>query len=274
MRMIRKPVVSGMFYPDNPSLLRKQIEQYLDDVELGQDFEDILGVISPHAGYIYSGRCAAYSFKALSQAKFDLGVILAPSHHSAGYRFSVGDFDAYETPLGAIPVDKEMTRQLMQFDHFEFHPEAHEREHSLEVQLPFLQVIRPDVRIVPLIVSSQQLKNSAYLADTLYEVFRDELDHTVFIASSDLSHYHSGDMARIMDGKFAEMVEKNQPDALYDSIRSGASEACGFGTILALMHLSNRTGHSKVKNLKYMHSGDVSGDDLRVVGYLSTVFSR
>lgn len=269
--MIRRPVVAGTFYPGIPETLKNQVLIFLHNAEVPDNYENALGIISPHAGYVYSGQCAACGFNALKQKKFDLAVIIAPSHRFGSFKYSVGKFKEYITPLGHVPVDMELVEELLKRDDFDFHPGAHNSEHSLEVQLPFLQMINPDAAILPILMGDQTSENSKILAEVLTDMFKNKLDKTVFIISSDLSHYYNSEKALTMDTLLSENVEKKSIRKLEKNLKSRKVEACGFGGILTLLHLAKKLGYDKTENLKYTHSGEISGDNSQVVGYLSSV---
>jgi len=274
MSNIRKPVVAGAFYPGESCMLKMEIENYLSKVQVKGKYEKALGIVSPHAGYVYSGQCAAFGYKAIKQKDFDLAVIIAPSHNIGGYRFSVGNYDAYQTPLGIIPVNKEYVRKILDYSDFEFRPTAHSSEHSLEVQLPFLQVIKPGVEIVPIILGNQNSKNSLLLANILSQVFKDRLDKTVFVVSSDLSHYYDSETAAEKDNLLAENFQKGLIDNMEQDMHNGKIEACGIGGILFLLHLAKKLKYMNIETLKYTHSGYINNDFSQVVGYLSSIIYK
>ncbi|MBW6516326.1 MAG: AmmeMemoRadiSam system protein B [Candidatus Cloacimonetes bacterium] len=276
MKSICKPVVAGSFYSSNPDILKKEIQGYIDNItdSMPDNLVDILGVISPHAGYIYSGQCAAYSYKALKSKDFNTAVIIAPSHQSGDFYYSVGDYDSCETPLGEVEVDRDLVKKMLSDSKFVFYHYAHSREHSLEVQLPFLQIINPQAKILPILIGYQYDQSSLYLSQKLAELFKDKMDKTVFIISSDLSHYHSHTQAEQMDKRLAEAIEKLEIETVDQLVKERKSEACGFGGILTIMNLTKLLNYTKVKTLKYMHSGTTSGDYNHVVGYLSTLFYK
>lgn len=269
--MIMEPVIAGAFYPGDPSILRTQIEKFFKKAVVENKYKNTLGIISPHAGYTYSGQCAAYGFNVLKQKDFDLAVIIAPSHRHIGFWWSVGNFEAYRTPLGLATVHTESAEQLLDKEGFVFLPEVYRSENSLEVQIPFVQVIKPEAEILPILIGNQSRENSSYLAQHLAELLKYRLDKTVFIASSDLSHYHNSNTATEMDTKLAELVLAGDVKNLVKNIETRAVEACGFGSILTLLNLAKILGFDKIENLKYTHSGEISHDFSQVVGYLSTV---
>ena len=269
--MIRRPVVAGGFYPGTQNVLEQQVREFLENVEKENEFEDILGIISPHAGYVYSGQCAAYGFKAIQQRDFKTAVIIAPSHRFGDFKYSVGDFEEYMTPLGKIEVNRKLTKQLLDYDELDFFPFAHNSEHSLEVQLPFLQIINSQAQIVPILLGNQSVENSRNLAKILVKIFSDKLATTVFIVSSDLSHYYDGNTALNMDLELASQIETMQIEKVEKLFSEHRAEACGFGGILTLLYLAKDLHYTHVKNLKYTHSGEVSGDSKQVVGYLTSI---
>ena len=267
--MNRNPVVAGSFYPGDSSILKNMINDYLQKAIIKDDQRDVLGVISPHAGYVYSGQCAAFSFNALKKKDFDLAVIIAPSHRFADFDFSLGDYDEYLTPLGGVKVAKDIVKELKDKYNMGTSYYANNVEHSLEVQLPFLQQIKPEAKIVPIIMGEQNPDNSKRLAEILAEYFKDRMDKTVFIISSDLSHYYNSEIATEMDTKIADNLENLNINKMEEDMQLGKIEACGMGGILTLMYLAKELNYSNSKILDYRNSGKVSGDYKQVVGYLS-----
>ncbi|RLC57797.1 MAG: AmmeMemoRadiSam system protein B [Candidatus Cloacimonadota bacterium] len=268
--MNRNPVVAGSFYPGDSSILKNMINDYLQKAIIKDDQRDVLGVISPHAGYVYSGQCAAFSFNALKKKDFDLAVIIAPSHRFADFDFSLGDYDKYLTPLGGVKVAKDIVKELKDKYNMGTSYYANNIEHSLEVQLPFLQQIKPDAKLVPILLGEQNAKNSKRLASILTECFKDRLDKTVFIISSDLSHYHDNRIATEMDKELSENFEDLNINKMKEDFQLNKIEACGMGGVLTLMNLAKELKYIGITNLDYRNSGEVSGDYKQVVGYLSS----
>ncbi len=273
MNNIRKSVVSGSFYPSDQKQLQQMIDNYLQELPPKQEnYEKILGVIAPHAGFVYSGKCAAYAYREVQGKDFDLAVVIAPSHQYGDFYFSVGNFDAYQTPLGLVTVHKELAEKLLMDSKFVFYPYAHNHEHSLEVQLPFLQTVLPGMPIVPILIGKQYDISSQYLSQKLIELFGDKISQVLFIISSDLSHYHSYEQAVKLDSVLADSIETLDSNKVFALISNGEAEACGFGGILTLMNIANALNYRKVKRLCYINSGDMSGDKSQVVGYLASIF--
>ncbi|MDP8202260.1 MAG: AmmeMemoRadiSam system protein B [Candidatus Tenebribacter burtonii] len=268
--MNRNPIVAGSFYPGDSSVLKKQINDYFKNAIIKDNQRNVLGVISPHAGYVYSGQCAAFSFNALKKKDFDLAVIIAPSHRFVDFDFSLGNYDEYLTPLGGVKVAKDIINEFKDKYNIGTNLYANNIEHSLEVQLPFLQQIKPEAKIVPFILGEQNPNNSRRLSEMLSEYFRNRLTKTVFIISSDLSHYYDSKTATGMDTILADNLENLDINKMEKDIQTGKIEACGMGGILTLMYLAKELGYSRVANLDYRNSGEVSGDYEQVVGYLSS----
>lgn len=265
----RNPVVSGTFYPQDGAVLTKNIKTYLAEVETPKTKKKVFGIIVPHAGYVYSGKCAAYAYKALEGTNFKRAVIIAPSHQSNDFYFSVGNYDCYKTPLGDIEIDKFYTNQLLKDSKFVFYPYADAMEHSLEVQLPFLQVVKKGFVLTPVLIGHQYDKSSEYLAKKLHNIFQDVMDETLFVVSTDLSHYYESERAEEMDSRFIKLIESFDTTGIQNGINSGEIEACGYGGILTLLYLSKLAELDVIDILNYCHSGMVSHDNSRVVGYLS-----
>ncbi len=272
--LTRKPIVAGSFYPSDVNDLNATVLSYLDNAVIDTKIKNILGVISPHAGYIFSGQCAAYSYKALSGKDFKTAIIIAPSHNFSSFKFSIGNYDQYQTPLGNIAVNKDISEKLLSDSNFIFFPEAHKYEHSLEVQLPFLQVINNQADIVPIIFGNQCLENAYILAEILAKIVKGILGEIVFIISSDLSHYYSSDIAKQKDLFLMNLLKERDEKALWESFLSKETEACGIGGILTLIILSKLLDYPAVSNLKYYHSGEINFDYSKVVGYASSVFYK
>jgi len=269
----RKPVVAGMFYPAESKELDKLITVFLKKADDEMESTDsYLGIVVPHAGYVYSGQCAAYGFNALKNRDLENIVIIAPSHRFGEFSFSVGDYDSYETPLGEVKVNRKITSKLLDDAEFSFLEAAHNYEHSLEVQLPFIKKLFPKVEIVPILIGNQSYFNAEYLADKLFDLFKDKLEKTAFVISSDLSHYHPANLAEMLDSKLIKYLEKMQSEELYKQTRNGVVEACGVGGIITMMQFIKNLNKSEVKLLNYTHSGKSSGADDSVVGYLAAGF--
>ncbi|MFO7659464.1 MAG: AmmeMemoRadiSam system protein B [Candidatus Cloacimonadaceae bacterium] len=269
--MTRKAIFAGSFYDNSPARLRQEIKDWIDKAQLNDIRKDIIGVICPHAGYMYSGFCAAHSYKLLSQKKFKTAIIIHPSHRGNHFSFSVSPFKHYETPLGNLTLNDKMAESLFAQGAEVIDNWYHQNEHSMEVQLPFLAYLNPEVRVVPIMIGNQNKNVSVRLSEILSGLPDEE---TVVIVSTDLSHYHTAQEAEKMDRKLIENIVALNTEDFYNNIRNGKTEACGFAGIMTLMHLAEKFVGSELKELLYTHSGAASGDFSQVVGYLSAALLK
>ncbi|MFZ2448420.1 MAG: AmmeMemoRadiSam system protein B [Syntrophobacteraceae bacterium] len=273
---VHEPVIAGTWYPGDPAELKAQVETFLDRApKTGVDGE-ITALISPHAGLVYSGQVAAYSYTLLRERKFDTVVVIAPSHHVAFRGAAVLDCSGFRTPLGVMPVDSRMVSDLMKREpRIKDFPEAFRKEHSLEIQLPFLQAAMPGAKLVPLIMGEHDLATCRYLADALAACIKDR--SVLIVASSDLSHFHGYDAAREMDNRLLDKVRALNAEELDECLRASKCEACGRGPILTAMIAARKLGANNCKVLQYANSGDVTGDKTSprgVVGYAAAVIFK
>jgi AmmeMemoRadiSam system protein B len=274
---IRKPAVAGSFYPDNPDQLQKQISDYREAAgPLTDEFKNdtIMGIISPHAGYIYSGPVAAYGYNYLARSSYKRFIIIAPSHRGRFNGVSVIPEGLYKTPLGDVEIDSDLGKRLEKKDYFDFIKEAHEAEHSLEVQIPFLQIVKPDAVIVPLVIGTTDPELCRIIGKTIADEIKSSGKDYGIIISTDLSHYHSYDAAVKKDKGFIDALESFDESRIADVVFSGKSEACGEGAVLTGIALAKELGAKKIKTVKYANSGDTAGSKDQVVGYLSALILK
>lgn len=218
---IKLPNVSGQFYDADPKKLSQDVGAYLKDADTIPVEDDVQIVIAPHAGYMYSGSVAGYSFKAVSQKKFKTIVILAPSHFYGFAKASVWSQGGFQTPLGTVVVDEEFAQKLSAFDEqFVFDQQAYQKEHSLEVEIPFLQKTFADFKIVPVILGQMSYANCQKLAVALDQLIGKRSDVLV-VVSSDMSHYHDGKAAKTMDEASLDSIKKLEAKDLYQQCRLG-----------------------------------------------------
>jgi len=270
---IREPAVAGSFYTSNPAALTKQIKEFLSAVPAKKVDGEIIALISPHAGYIYSGQIAAYAYKLLADRPLNRVLVIAPSHHVYFRGASVYSQGAFRTPLGLIPVDEDLCQKIINSSPvISFYPEAHLQEHSLEVQLPFLQTVLKDFKLVPVVMGEQNLENCRTLSDAIFRVIKGE--KILLIASTDLSHFYSYNDAVMLDNRVIERIKNFDIQGLARDISEGKSEACGAGPVITTMLLAQKMGANKSLILKYANSGDVTRDKSRVVGYLAAVLFK
>lgn len=266
MKENRPPYFAGYFYPEKPGVLQAQIQKMLNTATHDFNFPNLHTIIAPHAGYTYSGLTAAYAYNAVNGKKYSTVIILSPSHHEYFPGISIYDGDAYETPLGLVPVNQDVSELLVKSSKRIYRgKEGHREEHAIEVQLPFLQTVLNDFTIVPIVMGDQNETYVETLAESLVSVLNDE---TLIVVSSDLSHYHSQKKADIMDAKIAEYIEALDYNGLMRDLNSGKSEACGGGLILSVLKAIEQK-QNKAKVIHRTTSGEVSLDYQQVVGYLS-----
>ena len=267
---VRPPAVAGSFYPADPKELGGMLDGFLAQAS-PEPIADLVAVVAPHAGYVYSGPVAAYSYALLKGRKVDRVVVIAPSHYEAFDFSSVYDGEAYSTPLGTVPVDRQFAAKLAALDpsiklsgtgHT---PTADRPEHALEVQLPFLQRTLGDVRIVPIVMGDQSYENCRALGLALAKLIPGT--HTLIVASSDLSHYHTYEQAVETDHKTLTAIGEWDYLSMSRNFDLRVWEACGGGPIIAAMMAAERLGATEARLLKYANSGDATGDKSRVVGY-------
>jgi hypothetical protein len=267
--IIRPPAVAGTFYPVDAQELAGQINAFLKTVPSRSLPGRVQALIAPHAGYIYSGPVAAHAYKLIEGMSFDTVLVIAPSHRYSFRGAAVYPRGAYQIPLGLIPVDSDAAQKLLnESPLITALPEAHAREHSLEVQLPFLKMVLGDFKLLPLLIGSCDYAACESIAAALVNVVAGK--RVLIVASSDLSHYHPYQVATKLDQMVINYVKSFDSPGLYQAIADEACEACGALPIIITMLCAQRLGATRVEQLRYATSGDVSGGDKSaVVGYLA-----
>jgi hypothetical protein len=252
---VRPPAVAGAFYPANPVRLEADVRGYLADAQpVDLDFRARI-LIVPHAGFVYSGPVAATGFQLIEPMDGIRRIVMfGPSHYVRFTGLALPGAELLETPLGTVAVDAEASAELANSPLVTHSREAHEREHSLEVQLPFLQVVAPGVPVVPLLTGEVDPVDAAGAVESVLD------DETLLLVSSDLSHYHDSSTARRLDAETAATIERLDPGAL------GRESACGRTGVQAAIHLATRRGYG-VQLLDLRNSSDTAGPPDRVVGY-------
>lgn len=269
MKDVREPAVAGMFYPDSELKLRDQVNYLLSEARPDNQFNNVAGIVSPHAGYVYSGKTAAYGYNSPINKNYNTVIIISPSHREYFKGISIFNGDAYRTPLGDVPLNKEMIEKLISDSKIIFRGiQGHRAEHAVEVQLPFLQVMLKDFSIVPVVLGDQNSNFIYELADRIAPLINES---TLIVASSDLSHFYSKSLADKLDSIVEKNIENNDYEKLKNDLESGRCEACGGGAIVAMMRAANLAGRKKSKVVARSDSGDVTGDFSEVVGYISSV---
>ena len=274
---IRPSPIAGYWYSGNPHVLRSEIFSYLDNVTLPEFKGDVIGLFAPHAGYRYSGQTAAYAFKSVFGKKYDLVVILSPYHayHSATILSSAHQY--YQTPLGKIPVNQELIKSFMeriqQNSDLKMVCVAQDEEHSLEIELPFLQcVLNENFEILPLMIRSVDAQNSEKIAGFLVEIIKHQ--DVLIVASTDLSHFFPQSVAEKLDSEMLNQIQSFSVDQVYQTELEGNGYACGLGAVMVSMAACKKLGADTVEILHQTTSGKETGDFSTVVGYGSGIFIK
>jgi AmmeMemoRadiSam system protein B len=272
MQKIRPAAVAGSWYPGSADALARAVDGYLSRAAAaaGDRFESLTAVIAPHAGLIYSGPVAAYAYELLRGRTLDVVVLVGPSHFVGFDGVAVYPAGGFQTPLGVAAIDERCAAEIMHAAPIvREHGAAHAREHSLEMQLPFLQQVAPGVPIVPLVMGFQSAETARVLGAALGEVLAGR--RALLVASTDLSHYHDAVTAARLDQIVIDHVARFDADGLQGALDRTPDHACGGGPTVAVMRAAQALGARDASVLKYADSGDVSGDKSSVVGYMAAV---
>jgi AmmeMemoRadiSam system protein B len=270
MLPVRRAAVAGSWYPAQPDALAREVDRYLADAGEPQSGTPI-AIIAPHAGLMYSGPIAAHAYNLLRGRDIEVVVLVGPSHYVGFDGVAVYERGAFDTPFGPVAVAEECAAAVaMGSQEIHVHPTAHVREHSLEMQLPFLGRVLPGVQIVPLVMGHQRRETAYALGDAIGAAVMGR--NAVLVASTDLSHYQSASTAAKLDRKVIRQVERFDPDGLMSLLETFPEHACGGGPTVAVMRAAKLLGATDARVLKYGDSGDVSGDKGAVVGYLAAAF--
>lgn len=270
---IRKSVIAGTWYTGNAGALRREIQKYLDEAHLPELKGRPAALVSPHAGYVYSGPVAAFGYKLLKKGEFEKVIVVGPSHRAYFRGAALYGAGGFETPLGVVETDSGLEAAIAgTVPTIKSAPDLHAQEHSIEIQLPFLQVVLGGFRFVPVLMGDQSKSTCEAVARAIIPAISD--GKTLLVASSDLSHYRPYDSAVKIDRVVLERIVSMDADGLLNDLETGSAEACGGGPIAVAIMVSKKLEAKKGTVLKYANSGDVSGDRSGVVGYVSAVFSK
>jgi MEMO1 family protein len=273
---IRPTSIAGRWYPADPEHLENKIDGYLRDAHIPHLEGEVVAIIVPHAGLAYSGPVAAFSFMTLINLKFDLVAVVSPMHHPYTQALLTSGHSAYGTPFGQVQIDHEvvselranLTRRLG----FGLSPVRKDPEHSLEIELPFLQRVLPEFKLLPVMIRDQSLPVSYALGQALAETLKKR--KALLVASSDLSHFYRQDQAKMLDTAILKEIEALNPEGVLAVQEQGKGYACGKGAVAAVLWAAIELGAKYTKILHYATSGDVTGDYDQVVGYASAVCLR
>lgn len=283
MPKVRRPTVAGTFYEANPQRLKQQIEScFLHKLGPGSlpkvensPITDLVGVLCPHAGYAYSGPVAAHSYSYLAaRGKPDTVVIFGPNHTGLGSGLAAAEGGFWKTPFGEVEVDSDTINDIAHNSEIvDLDDSAHVAEHSIEVQIPFLQYLyESEFKLAPICFLMQDITSSVEVGEAVAKALRGK--NAVIIASSDMSHYESQELAKRKDKLVTDAVEALDQKRLYNVIESNDISACGYGPIAALIAASKFIGAKEAKLLCYKTSGDVTSDYSAVVGYAAAAFTK
>ncbi len=274
---IRPSPLAGRWYPADPRQLAESVDSYIRNAPLPDIGGKIIALVSPHAGHLYSGPVAGYAFHALEGAQPDLVIILSPFHQYHPGAVLTSGHDAYRTPLGTIPVDREgiaqVNSRLQETAGVGLTEVRNDGEHAVEILLPFFQRVLPDgFRILPLMLRQQDPALMRALGEILAEQLKTK--NALLTASTDLSHFHPAGEARQMDQTIIHFIKNLDPEGLYQADKQGTGSACGLGALSAVIWAAKTAESVSAHVLNYANSGDITGDNSSVVGYTSAVLIR
>ena len=268
--MLRTPAAAGRFYPDD----RRSLEDTLREVtHRSRAPTRALGIVVPHAGYVYSGHVAGEVYSRLELP--DRYIILCPNHTGLGEPLAIMSSGEWQTPIGNAAVDGELAERLKSIDpELQEDAGAHRLEHALEVQLPFLQFLeQKKIRFVPVTVGTSDLAALKRLGEAMAHAIQQETGHTLIIASSDMNHYESDSVTRLKDQKAIDRMLELDADGLYEVVHREEISMCGFGPATAMLTATRQLGAIEAQLVKYATSGDIFGERAQVVGYAGLIIS-
>jgi len=264
---IRKPVWDGQFYEKNPAVLSAQIDKFLSKAKISPFPGTLQALIIPHAGYVYSGQIAAHSYKLVQGKDYETVIIIAPSHRYGFEGCSIYPQGGYETPLGVAEVDRDVASKLSRASGFKYIPQAHQAEHSVEVQVPFIQKVLAQAKIVPVVMGFPQRETILTLADAVAKVASEK--KVLVIASTDLSHFEPKAKANEIDSRTISLIRSFKTNTLIRKLERRENIMCGGGPVVVALLYAQKKGQAKVQVLKYGDSSQAGGPTSRVVGYLA-----
>ena len=269
---VRHPAVAGLFYPNSSDTLLRDLRSYMPSYAAAGGKSTALACVVPHAGYMYSGHVAGAVYERLKLPhRF---IILCPNHTGKGRRLAIMSAGAWETPLGLANIDAPLAIALKRaFSSLEDDDLAHQGEHAIEVQLPFLQLAVRRFTFVPIAVGTAHFEALYALGTALAEVIQSESQPTLIIASSDMNHYESDEITRVKDGKAIDQILELNPRGLHDVVMREEISMCGFGPTVSMLTAARALGARSAELVKYATSADVSGDRETVVGYAGVIIS-
>ena len=263
---VRPSPIAGTWYEGNAKNLARVVDEYLNNAQLPELNGEVVAVIAPHAGHRYSGAVAGFGFATVRNLQFDLVVVISPFHNLSNYPLLTTTHDAYGTPLGNIEVDKSALAELSSHLDIPITPIRADKEHSLEIELPFLQrALTGEFKLLPIMIRAQEVDVAKKLGLALAQVLRNK--NALLVASTDLSHFYDQTTANMLDAELLKRFESFDPEYIFEAELTGKSFACGHAAVAAALWASRELGANKVQILRHATSGDVTGDFTSVVGY-------
>ncbi len=269
---VRTPAVAGRFYPSRAEELLREVREFTSTGKIPTETGRIaaIGCVAPHAGYIYSGGVAGAVYSRLKIP--ERCVILCPNHTGKGRPLAIMASTTWQTPLGEVAADADMSARLLhRFPALQEDSAAHRAEHAIEVQLPFLQALRPELKIVPIAIGTSDFNVLRGLGEALADVIANQKKKVLIIASSDMNHYESDAITRVKDHKAIERVLTMDARGLWEVVMNEDISMCGFGPTIVMLTAAKLLGATSATLVKYATSGDVSGDYESVVGYAGII---
>jgi len=274
---IRPSPLAGQWYPADPDILAGRVDRYLNQSEINEISGTLIALIAPHAGHRYSGQVAGHAYHTVRGKDVRRVIILSPMHHPHPQPILTTKHAFYQTPLGKVPVDGETLALLNNAFEKEtgvaITPIANDREHAVEIQLPFLQrALTSDFAFLPLMIRDQDQDLMVALGKALGGLLTPQQD--LLVASTDLSHFYPADRAEELDRHLITLILELNPEEIYQAEKRGKGFACGKGALTAVLWAAKEMGANDAQALKYSHSGEVTGDHSRVVGYAAAALIR
>jgi AmmeMemoRadiSam system protein B len=270
---LRPSPIAGTWYPANPNKLAASIDEFLEQAKLPELTGKVIAVIAPHAGHVYSGAVAAHSFAAMRGLAPNLVAVISPYHNYDPHPLLTTKHKAYSTPLGNIEVDNNALAELQSYLPTPITPISNDREHSLEIELPFLQrIFQNGFKLLPIMIREQEESVSRQLGDALAKTLQNK--NAVLVASTDLSHFHDQKTANTYDKEMLRRFESLKPESIFEAEHTEKGFACGHAAVATVEWAAKRLGASEVRILNYATSGDVTGDLSSVVGYGSAAILK
>ena len=264
---IKEPSVAGTFYPAQKDTLKKMVDDFLSKAPKSNYSGKLMALIAPHAGYQFSGQVAAYSYKQFKGRDIKTVILIGASHYKSFTGISVYTKGSMRTPLGDVKINEKVAKSLLNENaDIRFYQDAFEKEHSLEVQLPFLQRVSKDFTIVPILTGNLTKKSFEYLTERLIEILQED-EKTIIVASTDLSHFHDYRTAMTMDRKMTDAIERMSIGDVEGYLMNKDAEMCGGYAVIITMAVARGLGATNGMLYKYANSGDITNDMDRVVGY-------